>query len=108
MNRGAAMGSWSTWWDACQVDRHIRSADRSGRNPSQRPPVATRHRPFDVQEDPMHADLYLTIYRQQERELEQRLLHRFAALDRSPVNRARAGHHFRVAHLRLDRKAAHS
>ena len=56
----------------------------------------------------MHADLYLTIYRQQERELEQRLLHRFAALDRSPVNRARAGHHFRVAHLRLDRKAANS
>ena len=33
----------------------------------------------------MHPDLFLRMYQQQERELEQRLLHRLAARDRSPV-----------------------
>ena len=54
----------------------------------------------------MHADLYLTIYRQNERELEQRLLQRHAAEERDQGGRSRV-HGRRGAHLRLHRKAAH-
>lgn len=53
----------------------------------------------------MHPDIYLTIYRQQERELEQRLLQRFAAYQRAPGGQTRV-HGRRVAHLRLHRKVA--
>jgi hypothetical protein len=35
----------------------------------------------------MHPELYLTIYRQQERELEQRLLHRLRAQERAGASR---------------------
>ena len=51
----------------------------------------------------MLPDLYLKIYRQQERELEQRLLQRFTAGERSRGGRTRA-RGSRVAHLRLHRK----
>ncbi len=37
----------------------------------------------------MHPDLYFRIYQQQEREFEQRLLHRLAARDRARADRAR-------------------
>ncbi len=49
--------------------------------------MATSHR--DLQEDPVHPDLYLKIYQQQERELEQRLMHRLAAQGRSAGIRSR-------------------
>lgn len=35
----------------------------------------------------MHPELYLTVYRQQERELEQRLLHRLRAQERATASR---------------------
>ena len=38
----------------------------------------------------MHPELYLTIYRQQERELEQRLLHRLRAQERAVASRPAA------------------
>lgn len=38
----------------------------------------------------MHPELYLTIYRQQERELEQRLLHRLRAQERVAASRPTA------------------
>ncbi|WP_155859455.1 hypothetical protein [Cellulomonas sp. KRMCY2] len=53
----------------------------------------------------MHPDLFLTIYRQQERELEQRLLQRFAADERAPGGPTKA-RGLRVAHIRLHRKGA--
>ena len=53
----------------------------------------------------MHLDSYLTIYRQQERELEQRLLQRFAAAERAPGGPTRARGH-RMTHIRLHRKGA--
>ena len=52
----------------------------------------------------MHPDLYLRIYQQQERELEQRLLHRLAERDRPQANPSREGRGLRVAHIRLHRK----
>ena len=52
----------------------------------------------------MHPDLFLRIYQQQERELEQQLAHRLAARDRAPVSAARGGHHPRISQLRLHRK----
>jgi hypothetical protein len=54
----------------------------------------------------MHPDLFLRIYQQQERELEQQLLHRLAARDRTPVSAA-GGHHPRISHLRMHRKTTH-
>ena len=49
--------------------------------------MATSHR--DLQEDPVHPDLYLKIYQQQERELEQRLMQRLAAQGRPTGTRSR-------------------
>ncbi len=49
----------------------------------------------------MHPDLFLRVYHQQERELEQRLEHRLAARDRSSAA-SRSGH-FRL-HLSLHRR----
>jgi len=49
---------------------------------------------------------FLMNYRQHEREIEQRLLHRLAARDRSPVTAARGGHRLRMAHLRTQRRTA--
>lgn len=60
--------------------------------------------PDDVQEDPMHPELFMRIYAQQERELEQRLLRRLAAQGRSSAG-ASAGHHARTAHFRAHRRA---
>lgn len=56
----------------------------------------------------MHPDLFLRIYQQQERELEQQLAHRLAARDRAPVSAARGGHHPRISQLRLHRKTHHA
>lgn len=58
------------------MDHHPRS---TGRKDATRPlrsstPVA-HHATTAVQEDPVHPDLYLIVYRQQERELEHRLEH---------------------------------
>ena len=53
----------------------------------------------------MHPDLFLRNYQQQERELEQQLLHRLAARDRV-VSAARGVHHPRFSHLRMARKTA--
>lgn len=55
----------------------------------------------------MYPDMFLRIYRQQERELEQQLLHRLAARDRSPVARAPGSHQFRISSLRAHRKGTH-
>ena len=51
----------------------------------------------------MHPDLYLTIYRQNERELEQRLQHRHAAEERDQGGRSRV-HGRRVVRVRHPRK----
>ena len=51
----------------------------------------------------MHPELYLKIYRQNERELEQRLLRRFAAEERAPGGPSRSRGR-RVMDLRLHRK----
>jgi hypothetical protein len=61
--------------------------------------------PDDVQEIPMHPDLYLKIYQQQERELEQRLLQRYAAEQRGSARPHRSKGH-RVLHLPIHRRAA--
>ena len=50
----------------------------------------------------MHPDLFLRVYHQQERELEQRLEHRLAARDRSAAG-TRSGHSVRL-HLSLHRR----
>ena len=59
--------------------------------------------PDDVLENPVHPDLYLKIYRQNERELEQRLLQRFAADERAAGGQRKARGR-RVAHLLHHRK----
>lgn len=61
--------------------------------------------PDDVQEDPMHPELFMRIYAQQERELEQRLSRRLSAQGRGPVGTS--GHHALAAHFRLHRRATH-
>ena len=53
----------------------------------------------------MHPDLFLTVYRQHERELEQQLLQRFAAQERA-ASGPRAVRARRGMHLRLHRKGA--
>lgn len=53
----------------------------------------------------MHPDLYLKIYQQQERELEQRLLQRYAAEQRGSARPHRSKAH-RVLHLPIHRRAA--
>ena len=55
----------------------------------------------------MYPDMFLRIYRQQERELEQQQLHRLAARDRAPAGAARGGYHPRILHLRTHRRATH-
>lgn len=55
----------------------------------------------------MHPDLYLRIYQQQERELEQRLLHRLAERDRPQAAPSRAGRGLRVAHILHRKGTAH-
>jgi hypothetical protein len=55
----------------------------------------------------MHPDLYLRIYQQQERELEQRLLHRLAERDRPQANPSREGLGLRVAHILHRKGTAH-
>lgn len=53
----------------------------------------------------MHPDLFMRIYQQQERELEQRLMHRLAARERSTAGR-RPAHHGHTVHLHLPRRGA--
>lgn len=52
----------------------------------------------------MHPELFMRIYAQQERELEQRLSQRLSAQGRSPAGAA-PGHHARSMHLRMHRRA---
>lgn len=52
-------------------------------------------------------DLFLRVYQQQERELEQRLLRRLAAQGRRPSARGRHGHAHRIS-LRGHRTATHA
>lgn len=53
----------------------------------------------------MHPELFMRVYRQQERELEQRLRHRLAAAGRAPAAPAR--HHGLRLHLRAHRPTPH-
>ncbi len=59
------------------MDHHPRSTGREDATafPAATQPVA-RPATLTVQEDPVHPDLFLVVYRQQERELEHRLEHR--------------------------------
>ncbi|HEY3436174.1 MAG TPA: hypothetical protein VGK35_00685 [Actinotalea sp.] len=53
----------------------------------------------------MHPDLFLTVYRQHERELEQHLLQRYAAEERA-ASGPRRQRSRRAVHLRLHRKGS--
>ena len=101
-----SVGSVGPEWDDHRVGRRPSRRPHPGaiRPDDRRQLPATAH---DVQEDPVHTDLFLRIYQQQERELEQQLAHRLAASDRAPVSAARGGHHPRISHLRMHRKTSH-
>jgi hypothetical protein len=59
-----------------------------------------------VQEDPVHPDLYLIVYRQQERELENRLEHRRSQASRDGARARRGGRVHPLAVMTARRRTA--
>lgn len=89
------------------MDHHPRS---TGRKDATRPSAVTRRwrtpPPRSVQEDPVHPDLYLIVYRQQERELESRLEHRRSQATRD-ASRPRAARRTAAAFTALAPRRRH-